>query len=237
MKWSLAIVAVALVAVFWLTDSWRFIKTIYLIARVSPYEQSGVDNKKILILGDSTGYGTGASQSADSIAGLIGSDFPTFSIINNSINGRTIGELVSVTESMSTKYEIIVLQIGGNDIIQKRNIDQVMLELDLIYKNLNLLTKNIVMISAGNVGAATAFSGKHAADYQTLSKRFHKRAELFAQEREGFEYINLFEEPETDPFVLHPNLYLSIDGLHPSSEGYKLWYEKLKPSLLRIIKL
>ena len=64
------------------TNSWQFAKTIWLIATVTPYEQvgNGTTTQKILVLGDSTGYGTGAESGNKSIAGLLGADFPAYSI-------------------------------------------------------------------------------------------------------------------------------------------------------------
>jgi len=44
-------------------------------------------------------------------------------------------------------------------------------------------------------------------------------------------YINLFTPTTEDPFIKEPEIYLSADGLHPSSEGYKLWFEKIKLEL------
>jgi lysophospholipase L1-like esterase len=43
----------------------------------------------------------------------------------------------------------------------------------------------------------------------------------------GIHYVDLYRPPEQDPFISHPDRYYAPDGLHPSGEGYRLWYEQL----------
>lgn len=63
---GLGIIGVLLLTTGW----WRYALTGYLIARVTPYEQVGTGGGSILVIGDSTGYKTGASRSSESVAGL-----------------------------------------------------------------------------------------------------------------------------------------------------------------------
>ncbi len=153
----LAFVALAVVAsVLLFTNAWRYIKTGYLILDTSPYEQSG-SGASVLILGDSTGYGTGVRQSSDSIAGRIGAAFPLAQIENNSVNGRTIGELKEVVATLEGRWDLILLQIGGNDILQGRKAALVEAELTNIFGQLYDHAEHIVMMSSGDVGGAAAF--------------------------------------------------------------------------------
>jgi lysophospholipase L1-like esterase len=45
-------------------------------------------------------------------------------------------------------------------------------------------------------------------------------------ERHGAVYVRLFEERENDPFAQQRALNAS-DGLHPSDEGYRVWFKQL----------
>ncbi len=211
---------------------WLFpgLRTFFLIARVSPYEQTLSGAPTILILGDSTGYGTGATTKKESIAGLIGADFPHYNVVNNSVNGRTIGDLQVVVKNLNGEYALILLQIGGNDILQKRDKDQVEQELREIISKLQKHTEHIVMISSGNVGAATRFSNEQRKEYEAVTREFRNMFIAVAEET-PITYVDLFVEPEKDKFIQKPDVYLSSDGLHPSSAGYALWYESLRPVL------
>lgn len=209
-----------------------FSKTLWLIAKASPYEQK-VGEPTLLILGDSTGYGTGASKSNESIAGLVGQSF-AISIKNNSSNGRTIVELLDEVKDLTGNYEIILLQIGANDILKRRDIKVVEQELRAVEKILATHTQNIVMMSSGNVGSSPKFSGNEAEEYERLSREFRDMFLKVASETK-IEYVDLFVEPENDPFVKNPEKYIALDGLHPSSAGYQKWFLKLSEKITPLL--
>ncbi|MES2749261.1 MAG: SGNH/GDSL hydrolase family protein [Patescibacteria group bacterium] len=226
---------IAILALAWFTGMLRLAKTIWLIVEVRPYEQLGMGSNpaSILVLGDSTGYGTGAGNGKNSVAGLLGAQYPQYTISNESKNGRTIGEaLVKIkTLPQESKHKLILLQIGGNDILQKRDLDVVRDELSQLYGEAKLRSESVVMISSGNVGAAAAFAGtKKAGEYERITRQFR---EMFIEvaESEAVTYVDLFQEPEDDVFLKEPKTYLAIDGLHPSAMGYAYWYQVLVPAL------
>jgi lysophospholipase L1-like esterase len=221
---------VLLLIVFSQTNVFRYAKTFYLISQTSPYEQKVAAGPKVLVLGDSTGYGTGVSDPGQSIAGLIGQDFAGYTIKNNSKNGRTIGELVAPAKEVDGDYELILLQIGGNDILQKRNLSTVISELKEIITTLSPQTKNLVMMTSGNVGGSAIFSPEKAAEYESLT-RAYREAFIQTADETSLTYVDLFLEPEVDIITNNPKTYLAIDGLHPSAAGYAIWYETLYPIL------
>ena len=232
---------VIMVAVF--TDAVRLVKTIWLIANVTPYEQAGRQGAdgtaapQILVLGDSTGYGTGASTGSKSVAGLLGAEYLNYQIINNSKNGRTIGEALETIKTLSQekKYALLLFQIGGNDILQKRPIAVVEKELTELYAEAKSRSKQVVMISSGNVGGAAAFTGTpDALVYEALSREFRDIFITIAAKSE-VTYVDLFEEPAEDIFVREPKRMLASDGLHPTDVGYAFWYGKLQPVIKTLL--
>lgn len=212
----------------------KYGKVFVLILQTSPYTQDGTD-KTLHVLGDSTGYGTGVRDAKDSIAGRIGQDYPILRITNDSVNGRTIGELVSVVENLSGRYDVILLQIGGNDVIQSRSASDVERELATIFSKLKTHTDHIIMMSSGNVGGATIFDETKAKQMQqqTLLLR-----EVFMKTsaENGVSYVDLYVAPKEDLFILESERYLAMDGLHPSAAGYGLWYEKLRPVVVGVLE-
>jgi lysophospholipase L1-like esterase len=230
------IIAVFIVlTIAWFTSAFRTLKTIWLIVEIRPYEQVGRGDtpQSIFVLGDSTGYGTGAGRKEYSVAGLLGSEYPDYAIVNNSRNGRTIGAALIEIKTLPTepKHKLILLQIGGNDILQKRPLDVVRGELRQLYTEAKLRAEQVVMISSGNVGTAAAFTGtKKADEYDQLTRQFRLMFIEVAAELD-VTYVDLFQEFEDDVFLQEPKKYLALDGLHPSKEGYAVWYGALKPSI------
>jgi lysophospholipase L1-like esterase len=227
------VVVIIIIAIAWFTGVFRTLKTVWLIMEVKPYEQVGAGEKPptIFVLGDSTGYGTGAGKKQFSVAGLLGADYPNYKITNNSKNGRTIGEALVEIKKLPTesKYTLLLLQIGGNDILQKRDLDVVRNELLQLYQETKKRSDSVVMISSGNVGTAAAFTGtKKAGEYERITRQFRQMFIEVAGESE-VTYVDLFQEPEDDVFLKEPKKYLAIDGLHPSAQGYAYWYETLAP--------
>lgn len=225
---------VLLVGILVVTN-FRLIQTLYLITQTTPYTQSGTDAGNILIIGDSTGYGTGVKNPKDSIAGRIGSDFPKHRIENQSHNGDTIAAATNRIDEIDQSYELILLQLGANDIIQKRAIPDIVSDLAVLYEQIVVHTDQIVMMSLGDVGAVPAFTGDLAKTYSQQSAAYHTALAQFAAQRANFTYVNLYEDPATDPFVQEPAVYIAADGLHPSAAGYATWYTKLYPILTNIL--
>lgn len=220
-----------------LTGSWRYVLTGYLIARVTPYEQSGTGAGSILLIGDSTGYGTGASRTSESVAGRLGADYPDYKISNNSVNGRKIeGALDAVADfNESDQYDLVLLQIGANDLIAQREPDAVVSDMQQLIEQVMAHTDQIVIVSAGNIGATSAFSGEQATELEQNSRQYDQQMKAVAESHQGVHFVSLFDEPADDPFVTQPKVYTSIDGLHPTSAGYAVWYQKMRPHLTPIL--
>lgn len=227
-----------LILVLSVTGLWRYVLTGYLIARVSPYEQPGTGAGDILILGDSTGYGTGATKSEDSIAGRIGAEYPRYSISNNSKNGRVIegARDVMVNLRQSKQYDLMVLQIGANDLIAGRPVDVVVGEMQQLIERVLPVARNIVIISAGNIGATPIFSGSRAGQLQEASKTYDQEMKVLADAYNQVYFVSLYDDPIEDPFVMQPKVYTSIDGLHPTSAGYGVWHQKAQPYLADVLR-
>lgn len=224
-----------LLCIFLVWQNYRFLNTIHLITQTTPYTQAGNGAGTILIIGDSTGYGTGVRDPQKSIAGLLGKNYPNYRIKNNSHNGDTINEARDRVKEITGTYDLILLQLGANDVLQRNDLQDIQNDLTALYETLQPHTSHFIMMSLGNVGAVPAFSSEDARSYERLSLEFHAVMEDFAANRNDFTYVNLYEDPITDPFVANPNTYLARDGLHPTAVGYARWYERLQPILADVL--
>ncbi len=208
----------------------------FLVVVAHPYEQyiNDMSRESILVAGDSTGYGTGVFNPKYSIAGRIGALFPEYAIENVSKNGATTKSLVEVIKRRHNrdKYDLVLLQIGGNDILDDVPLEIIEEQILELLEYSKTLTDAVILMSTGNVGAAETFVKDGTPD-SYLEDRTRKVRDIFIRvsEEMNVTYVDLFVEPEQDVFLKEPKIYLAIDGLHPSKEGYGEWFEKLQPAL------
>ena len=240
MKYFLFIIL--LLTIYILVEAFKFWQKVesskVIIANSMKYENLSQNYvNKILVLGDSTGFGVGVTNKQDSVSGLLANYTKATYVENLSVSGAQIKDLENqfknrkLKDSLEDKYDIILIQIGGNDIMRFKDVN----EQRKIYENfLKTLPsyKTLIAISAGDVGDTTLFPFFIRPFHSSLSKEYHKMfSEVLDQQKSinlNSYYINLsYIDKKTNPFLLYPEINLSPDGLHPSSAGYKLWFEKI----------
>lgn len=196
------------------------------------YEQHP-DNptQNILVIGDSTVVGTGAMQAADSTAGLLGKDYPTADITNKGVNGSRVADLVDrFTEFEDDQFDLVLIQIGGNDIVRFTNLADLETNLNTVFTEANRVGKEVIILHCGNLGTAkllplgtrwifTQRTAKVRAIYQRLAPQYQAA------------YIDLWRLGDSDPFANDPDTFYAADYFHPSSAGYADWYAHIKLAL------
>lgn len=197
----------------------------------TPYKNETSDyTTTLLVLGDSTGCGIGANSPEDSVAGRLAHHMRATHTENYSVSGAEVKDLPrQIKEAKLPRYDRILVQIGGNDILWFHGAKKTARNLQAILGTLPDAGQ-VLLITAGNVGGATLFppTFRYLHFWKTIQfrKEFKKAASVA-----GATYIDLYETPNVDPFIEEPERFLAPDGLHPSSDGYGLWFEKVKKAL------
>jgi len=189
---------------------------------------------RILVAGDSTAVGVGAHDARQSIAGRIYALCPHAEIVNIGQSGLRTQGLVTKLESLPWEwFDIIVLQIGGNDITHFTRLhdleQQIAIVLDLAKKR----GRAVVLFTAGNVGSAPVYPFPLSRIY---THRTRLVREIFRRQADQHmaHYVDLFQSSEADPFVQQPAVYYAADGFHPSGAGYGVWFQRIGPALQNI---
>lgn len=202
-----------------------------LIAESIPFAIESVDNSKtMLVLGDSTAAGVGAGSADTSLPALVAHEIGATHVENYAFSGALITDIPSeLARSKLPTYDLILVQVGANDIIRFHSADK---SAALLASELQALPqhKKLIVIVAGNVGGASAIPWFLKAYYTRLTLSYHASFAKAITEIGGT-YVDLFTDPHQDPIVLEPKKYLAADGFHPSSLGYILWFEKMKAHL------
>lgn len=203
-----------------------------LIKNTTKYSNESADTTKtLLVLGDSTAYGVGASKSTDSLPALVASSTRATYTENYSVSGAKIEDVASqMAEIKKDHYDLILLQIGANNITARDDADEESKKLEEVIRELQKLSTHVVFLTAGNVGGAPAIPAPFRSYYRNLTRTYHEKFQALGDSL-GVTYVNLYDEPSVDPFVLHPEIYFAKDMFHPSSDGYKIWFSKVEKYL------
>lgn len=184
--------------------------------------------KTMLVLGDSTAAGVGADTPYRSTPGLIAESYSFTHVDNNSVSGAQAKDLADqISKSPRDKYDLILVQIGANDIVRFHKAKDISNILKPDLEKLTKMSNKVVFITSGNLGGAPLIPFFMKSYYTNLNLEYHKEFENLSSEI-GVIYVSTYTDPSIDPFILNPKQYFAQDNFHPSGDGYYIWFEKIK---------
>ena len=205
---------------------WRLGQAAELIRRSEPFEQRpDAPRKRLLIVGDSTAVGTGASSPAHSLPGLIARGHPRLLIENRARDGARFAEVAAQLE-LPGHFDLVLVMAGGNDVIKMRRMADMHRDILRVLHAAHARGEEVIIMPPGNVGNAPFFFVPVSWWMSSRAREMHRLVASAAQASNAI-YVDLFKERENDPFVLTPALN-ARDGLHPSDAGYRVWWQALQ---------
>lgn len=223
---TLGLIAVLVVLTTSGCAAWRIRQSVELARQSEPYQAAPAGaSASLLVVGDSTAVGTGASSPATSIAGLIARDHPQLTIVNRARDGAKFADIARQLEG-DERFDAILVLGGGNDVIRFTRESLLEQETARTAELARVRARLVVFMPAGNVGSAPFFFQPWSWLMTQRSRTLHRLVQQAAADN-GALYVNLYKEKSQDPFAQRPDELNAADGLHPSDAGYKLWYEEL----------
>jgi len=203
----------------------------FLVMKSRRYQNIKKAKKKVLFIGDSTCVGTGAKPE-DSIAGRFGAEYRNWSIYNLGVNGAKLSGVLKQLHNIKNKrFDLVVILAGNNDVFWfiplKRSEENAKKAVNLA----KLIGKKVVVMPAGNAGLAPLFPRPFKWIFSLRTLRL-RRVFLNLASKLGFTFVDIYNTRITDPFSRNPFRYYSSDGVHPNDEGYNVYYESLKKTLI-----
>lgn len=189
--------------------------------------------KKILMVGDSTGCGSGASAPCYSIAGRIGADFPHAHLENLSKGGLSLVKAgrvicgIANTENQPA-YDLVIIMIGGMNIVYVTPLWLVRRALRGMISCAKRCGREVIIISPNNAGLAPLYRFPIARLYRQRSRAFHALYKEVTQ-KEQVRHVSLFREKNDEPLVARDLFHL--DKTHPNDEGYGVWYDEMRGAI------
>ena len=206
--------------------AWRLKQSAALARLSEPLQASpAAPLSSLLIVGDSTAVGTGASTPDHSVAGLIARDHPRLTIVNRARDGARFADIARQLEG-NERFDAILVLGGGNDVIRFTAHESLAHDIADVAHLARTRTRLVVIMPPGNVGNAPFFFPPLSWLMTQRSKALHRFVREAAADN-GAVYVNLYQERADDPFAQQPDELNARDGLHPSDAGYRLWYDAL----------
>jgi lysophospholipase L1-like esterase len=184
---------------------------------------------KVLFAGDSTAVGTGLDDNAQSTSGLFSRDFPEADVENYSRNGLRLKGLIDVLNTLQNKkFDLAVLQIGANDIINFTPLgvikDEQLQVLDLTKR----IARRVIILHSGDVGESPLFIWPINLIFTWRSLRV--RAIYRQSQDDRVSYIDIYSRNKG---VDYRDCY-ARDNLHLNKKGYAIWYGYIKDQLQQL---
>lgn len=214
---------------------WRMRQAATLAAQSEPFEQRGAETPgqgagRLLIVGDSTAVGTGATSPETSVAGLIGRDHPSLRVVNRARDGARFADIARQLQGEAAvsdgRFDVVLVLGGGNDVIRLTGQERMASDVTQTLMAARGLAPVVLVLPSGNVGNAPFFFPPWSWLMTQRSRDLHAIARTAAAQT-GATYVNVFAERKADPFAQQPKRFHAADGLHPSDAGYALWYAEL----------
>ncbi len=191
-----------------------------IVQQTQPFTRA-TGTRSLLVLGDSTAYGVGASSPEFSVPGRLSAEL-NLSVENNSRSGALTREMVEqLSRSTQKRYDMVLLQVGANDVIFQKSLTKAEVSLREALVLAREKSDRVVLLTAGDIGSAEVF-------FWPLSTLMTYRTELLrtkfmrVSEELGVVYVDIYAYP--DAFASDPKKYYAADGLHLSDSGYDFWF-------------
>jgi lysophospholipase L1-like esterase len=207
--------------------AWHIKQAIDLARQSEPFQAAPAGaGARLLVVGDSTAVGTGASSPAHSVAGLIARDHPHLTIVNRARDGARFADIARQLEG-DERFDAVLVLGGGNDVIRLTPEAPLAQSIARTAALARQRADLVVLMPAGNVGNAPFFFPPWSWLMSQRARMLHRLVRQVAAEQ-GALYVNLYQDRAGDPFAQQPKVFNAKDGLHPSDAGYRLWYDALK---------
>jgi lysophospholipase L1-like esterase len=181
----------------------------------------------MLILGDSTMYGAGVEDPERTVGGLLAAKYPRASIETLAINGAKAKNLhKQMDKAQYQQYDLILIGIGGNDIVQMSAYSAVRRELIVALREASKISKQIILCHSVNIGGIGffLFPLNHFYDHRSrkLSKLYEDIAALFP----NVTYLNFYRPLNNDHYdKTTRKKFIAADAFHPNEYANRYFFD------------
>jgi lysophospholipase L1-like esterase len=178
---------------------------------------------RILILGDSTGVGVGASRPEESIAGLLAADFPDADVVNVSESGAKVADTLAQVRACAEqglRFDLALLHVGGNDVVRATPTAKLADDCEQLLVELGRLADRSLWLGPPNPGITPLFTPPFS---WVVAARSRAATAIFVEcaARHGITFVNFSSAEHEAQFVRARTEHFAADRFHPSSSSYR----------------
>ncbi len=227
----LVIALAALVSLYILYEAARvlylFHTGVQLAKQAQPFSRAE-GTFSVLVLGDSTAVGVGASDAASTTAGKL-SEYLNASIENRAVSGAITSDIPKqIAGAKKEIYDLVLIQVGANDVIRRHPVVDTAEQLKDVLSLAHKRSSRVVLLTAGDIGDAPIFPRLLAPIVSERSGEM-RRAFMARAEESGAAYVDLMAAKK---FQGTKGEFYARDGLHLSNAGYGFWFEEIRKTIL-----
>ena len=128
------------------------------------------------------------------------------------------------------RFDLILILCGGNDVILLTGNAALQADVARALQLASNRAETVVLMPAGNVGNTPFFSRPLSWLMRQRSLRLHAIARSAVASANAI-HVNGYKERDEDLFVREAGRLNAADGLHPSDDGYQLWFGALQEQM------
>ena len=198
-----------------------------IVARTQPAQQSPESCRRVIVVaGDSTAFGVGALP-AETTAGRIAAAFPHARVINVARSGANVGRVCEqLNEANVWRADMVLIHACANDVLEFRNPAKVEADLRAALTRAKNLSRNVVLMPGHDFSVAPFFLRPIQKLIKWQAQRVYDVVKRVTSEMDVM-FVDLYTDPANEPFIREPRRYYCPDLLHPSGEGYAIWFAAL----------
>ena len=183
--------------------------------------------RRFLIVGDSTGVGIGSFDSRSTVAGRLAAAFPGTVIVNHARDGARSSDIPAQIEASTGHFDLTLVFAGGNDVIRLSSYEAVLLAAEYTLDVASSRSDHVAVVPPADVGTAPLWVWPLDIVFSRRAEMVRRAWQYAMRERTNVHLVDLRMPRERDPFRIAPRRYYSPDGIHPSADGYALWFAQI----------
>lgn len=198
------------------------------VAFTKPYNRPVKDsNHHILVMGDSSMYSAGVTNPKNTVGGLLAGKYPKSSVETVAFIGAKAKDLEhQFVQAQHKRYDLVVIGVGGNDIVQFTSISKVQLTLSTFLETITKTSDEVVLCHVVNVGNIGFFLFPLNHLYSWRSRIMNELYWSIGAKFPGLKHAVFFRPPHQDHFDRHTrHKFVAPDGFHATDYANQYFFK------------